>query len=117
MATNACRGLRWSKVHVRSATGSFALLGTRSLLSFSFRFLGDRGFLSTRVGRFVATDFVIVEAVGFGAATPEEPAEVGLDSELRELELADFFTEVGESQILSPVCVKESCVVTSKAEA
>ena len=31
-----------------SATGSFALFGTRSLVSFWFPFLGDRAFLSTR---------------------------------------------------------------------
>ena len=41
------------------------------------------GGLSTRVERFAATDFVIMDAVGFGAATPEEPVEVGPDRVLR----------------------------------
>ena len=47
-----------------------------------------------------ATDFVLVEAASFSAASPEELAEVGFDSELQlstlEPELADLFTEVGE---------------------
>ena len=54
----------------------------------------------TGIGRLAAIDFVIVEAAGFGAATPEEPAEVGPGSVLRlsiELELTVLFTEVAES--------------------
>ena len=50
---------------------------------------------------FAATDFVLEDAAGFWAAIPEEPAEVSFDSELRlsilEPELADLFTEVGDS--------------------
>ena len=63
---------------------------------------------------------MLVEAAGFWAATPEEHAEVGFDSELRwsilELELADLFTEVGESTSirLSPVGVEELFMVKLK---
>ena len=39
---------------------------------------------------FAATDFVLVEAAGFRAATPEEPVEVICDCSLLKLELADF---------------------------
>ena len=119
-ATNACGGRRWSKVHFlqRPEFIGKCALGTRSLLSFLFPFLGDRGFLSTRVEIFAATDFVLVEAAGFWAATPEESAEVCFDSELRLSILEpDFFTEVGESILLSPVCVDESFFLTFKAEA
>ena len=66
---------------------------------FKISFLGDRGFFLTRVGRFAASDFVVVDAAGLGAATPEESAEVGLDNMLRlsaELEITDLFTEVGQ---------------------
>ena len=63
----------------------------------SFSFVGIRGFLSTRDVKFAATDFVIVEPVGFGSVTLEEPAEVVLDSGLRmtvKLELTGLFKEV-----------------------
>ena len=117
-ATDACEGRRWGKVHVLqrpellwSAPGSFAFLGTQSLLTFGFPFLEGRGILSSWVEIFSATDFVLMEAAGFWAATPEEPAEVGFDSELQlsllEPELADLFTEVGESIWLPPVFVED----------
>lgn len=55
-------------------------------------------FFSTRFERFAAT---AVEADGFGACSPEEPAGVGFDSVLRlsllKPELTDLFTEVSES--------------------
>ena len=55
----------------------------------------------SRLEIFSATDFVLVEAAGFGASTPEKLADVGFDCELRlpilGLDLADLFPEVGES--------------------
>ena len=55
----------------------------------------------SRLEIFLAAHVVLVEAAGFWAATPEEPAEVGFESALRlsilGLELADLFTEIGES--------------------
>ena len=76
-------------------------LGHPVASEFFIPFQGDRVVISIRVEIFAATDFVLVEAAGFWAATLEEPAEVGFDSELQlsilEIELTDLFTEVCES--------------------
>ena len=103
MSSNA---LNWSW----SATGSFALFGTWSLLGYWFPFWGDGVFLSTQFERFAATDLMVEDSARFLTATPGEPAEAGsewivLRLSVLEDELTDLFTEVSENISLSPACV------------
>ena len=96
------------------ATGSFAPLVARSLLSFWFPFWWDHVFLSAGFERLAATDFVVVEAAVFLSATREAPTVAGIDDVLHlsviEIEVFVLFSEVSESIWLSLAWVDISFV-------